>query len=591
MSSIVIDRKRLNETLLGNLKNDFNRLIGYSLIAVVLLLLLFYKDLMLTFLTVVPIAITWVMTLGIMKLLDIDFNIFNVIISTFVFGLGVDYSIFITNGLIKEHTFGVKELPTYKTSILLSVITTILGVGVLVFAQHPALYSISVVSLIGILSAVVVAFTIQPMLFKAMINNRSRKGLAPLMMRQTIGSILSFAYFIIGGFLVSLLSSLIIPWFPANMKMKMGFFHKTVSKLMKSVLYSSPFVKKRIQNQHQEDFSEQCIMIANHASFLDILAVGMLHPKLIYLVKDWVYNNPVFGRAVKLAGFYPVSSGIDGGVEHLEEKVRQGYSLIAFPEGSRTQTAKMSRFHKGSFYLAEKLDLDILPVIIHGSANLSPKGDFIIHDGALELKILPRITKDNLQFGQGYGERTKKISAYFKDEFAAFQEEVEDVNYYKKALLNNYRYKSCYSAVKKDIDKHKEQYQIMSSYLRQKSKILYYGDDYGQLLIYLSFKKPYAKLKGMLRDEKKLSVAKHCYTTYRAKINFQFAEDLNSDKFNVLLLCTATPIQPQDIAKLLTDNITTIIMFPEHKTSLEAINFNFDVHHREHGVTVMIKNK
>lgn len=586
-NTVVIDRKQLNETLLGNLKNDFNTLIGYSLIAVVLLLMVFYRDPMLTFLTAVPIAITWIITLGIMKMLSIDFNIFNVIISTFIFGLGVDYSIFITNGLIKEYTYGRKELSTYKTSILLSVITTILGIGVLIFAKHPALYSISVVSLIGILSAVLVAFTIQPMLYRAFIINRGKKGLSPLRVRQTLWSIFSFGYFIIGGFIISLLSSLIIPWFPASKRKKMAVFHGTVSKMMGSVLYSNPFVKKKVYNFNQENFGKQCIIIANHSSFLDILCLGMLHPKLIYLVKDWVYNNPVFGKAVKLAGFYPVSSGIEGGVEHLQEKVKQGYSLIAFPEGSRTDTAKMSRFHKGSFYLAQELKLDILPVVIHGNAQVSPKGDFVIHDGAIRLKMLPRIPYDDTSFGNGYAERTKKISSYFRSEFATLQDEVEGVNYYKKPLLSNYRYKTCFTEVKKDFEINKEKYYKAASYIQQKDNVLQYSDDFGQFLIYLSFKKPYTKLKGIIAEENKLEIARECYTTIRSKINFVSTEDLTATKFDVLLLHTTTPIQPQHLEELVAENIKKIIVFSDTIQLPEKVSAAFNIDSQEFGLTVL----
>ncbi|WP_378175353.1 1-acyl-sn-glycerol-3-phosphate acyltransferase [Aquimarina sp. SS2-1] len=590
-NTVVIDRKQLNETLLGNLKNDFNSLIAYSLVAVILLLLFFYRDLMLTLLTALPIAITWVITLGVMKMLGIDFNIFNVIISTFIFGLGVDYSIFITNGLIKEYTYDVRELPTYKTSILLSVITTILGVGVLIFAKHPALRSISIVSLIGIISAVLVSFTIQPMLFRLFITNRVKKGLTPLRIRQTLWSIFSFGYFIIGGFIISILSSLIIPWFPVSMKKKMAFFHKIVSKLMGSVLYSNPFVKKRVFNPTNEDFSEQCIIIANHSSFLDIISIGMLYPKLIYLVKDWVYDNPVFGRAAKLAGFYPVSSGIEGGVEHLREKVKQGYSLIAFPEGSRTDTAKMSRFHKGSFYLAQELKLDILPVVIHGNAQVSPKGDFIIHDGAIQLKILPRITVDNQEFGTGYAERTKKISAYFKEQYFELQNDLEGIDYYKKALLDNYRYKNCFKSIQSDYAKNKEKYYKAASFIEHKDSVLQLSDDYGQFLLYLSFKRPYAKLKGIITDDEKLTIAKNCYSTIRNNVIFQSNEDLTSLKFDVFLLHTTTPIQPQNIKDLISENVKKIILFSEYNNIPESLKTAYKVDIQEVGLIVLNRIK
>ena len=76
-----------------------------------------------------------------------------------------------TIALQKEHTFGKIELPTYRTSILLSVATTILGIGVLIFAKHPALKSISLIAIIGIFSALLMTFIIQPLVFNFFVKN------------------------------------------------------------------------------------------------------------------------------------------------------------------------------------------------------------------------------------------------------------------------------------------------------------------------------------------------------------------------------------------------------------------------------------
>ena len=186
---VVVDRKQINQSFLGNLKNDFNMLIGYSILAVFIILLICYRSLMLSLLTLVPIGLTWVIALGIMAALKIEFNILNIIISTFIFGLGLDYSIFITNAFLKEYEFGTKVLKTYRTSILLSVITTLLGIGALFFAKHPALRSISIVSIIGVFSAVSVAFIVQGFIFDLIFLERRRKGLPPFSMRRLIGSI------------------------------------------------------------------------------------------------------------------------------------------------------------------------------------------------------------------------------------------------------------------------------------------------------------------------------------------------------------------------------------------------------------------
>lgn len=509
-NTFVIDRQEMNETFLGNLKNDFNMLISYSILVVMLILFLAFRSFSLTLVTGIPIFITWWITIGIMGALGIEFNIFNIIISTFIFGLGIDYSIFMTTGLLKEHRDGERVLPTQRTSILLSFLTTIMGIGVLVFAKHPALYSISLVCIIGILSAVLVAFTIQPFIFLLFIGSPSKR---PINLRLLVHSVLSFAYYGLGGLFLSICSLILVKILPIGKKIKMKWFHKTISAFMKSVLYTNPFVRKTILNPSGEDFKKPAVLIANHTSFLDILTVGMLYPKIIYLVNDWVYRSPIFGRAVQLAGFYPVSGGIEKGLDHLREKVDQGYSLMAFPEGTRSRTNKIRRFHKGAFYLAEQFNMDIIPILIHGNSEVLPKGTFVIRDGSITVKILDRIRPQNRDFGNTSRERCKNIAAYFKKEFQILRNEIEGIDYFHPAILNDYRYKgdNLYRTVKGDLLKYGDIYDRISRYIGLTDTIIHLSKDQGQLDFLLSLNSGDRKIITYLKDESVRPMVQNSY--------------------------------------------------------------------------------
>ena len=243
--TLLINRQQVNESLLGTLKNDFNSLIGYSLIVVILILFLFYRSLSLTLVTAIPIFLTWLLTIGLMGLFKIEFNIFNIIISSFIFGVGIDYCIFITNGLLTEYRTGERVIATHRTSIILSVITTILGIGVLVFAKHPVLYTISIVSIIGILSAAFVAFTIQPLLFHLFLGNTQKRPISP---RVFIHSIFSFGYFDLGGLLLSVYAWVVLKIDPKSpMKKQMGL-HKATRYLYEiGAIYQSLFGEENHQ--------------------------------------------------------------------------------------------------------------------------------------------------------------------------------------------------------------------------------------------------------------------------------------------------------------------------------------------------------
>ncbi|MBK0369542.1 1-acyl-sn-glycerol-3-phosphate acyltransferase [Flavobacterium agrisoli] len=519
---IAIDRQQMNETFFSTLKTDFNSLVNYSFLAVILILFFFFRRIELVIVSCIPIALTGIVTAGIMGIFGIQMNIFSMIVCTLIFGHGVDFSIFMTSALQKEYTTGKNEIAIYRTSIILAVITTILGIGALIFAQHPALKSISSVSLIGVFAALIITFIFYPILFKLVISNRPEKGNPPFQLPTFVHGVISFAYYGLGGIVMSVFSFTIMPILPFSKKSKMKAFRYVISKFMKSVLYSNPFIRKKVVNNFNVTFEKPAVIIANHASFLDILAIGMLSPKIIFLVSDWVYNSPIFGGVVRKAGFYPVSEGLEGGVEHLRKKIEQGYSLMVFPEGTRSESNVIKRFHKGAFFLAETFNLDILPIVIHGASELIPKGDFVIHHGKLTVTILERITPENHSFGKNYTERTKQISTFFKTKFHKIRQELEGPDYFKKMLIASYDYKEndVVQLVKQDVKTNLETYYLLNQYLSAKAKILHLANDYGQLDVLLALQEPQRKIVSFINDEEKRAVAKTNYSAKKRKITY-----------------------------------------------------------------------
>ena len=175
---LLVDRQALNEQYLSFLINDFNSLVSYSFVAVLFILYVFYKRIELVIVAAIPIALTGFITAGLMGLLQVPFNIFSSIVCTLVFGHGIDFSIFMTSALQKEYSYGKNEMPIYRTSIILAVLTTILAIGALIFAQHPALRSISSIALIGVSVAVLVTFVLYPILYKFLFSTELKRIVA-----------------------------------------------------------------------------------------------------------------------------------------------------------------------------------------------------------------------------------------------------------------------------------------------------------------------------------------------------------------------------------------------------------------------------
>lgn len=291
---------------------------------------------------------------------------------------------------------------------------------------------------------------------------------------------------------------------------------------MKSVLHMDPRTSNRTWNPYHESFRKPAVIIANHSSFLDTLSLGMLIPKGIFLVNDWVWNSPIFGRAVKALGFYPVSQGLENGKDILKDKVAAGYSLIVFPEGTRSYTNVVKRFHKGAFYLAQEFNLDIVPVYLLGNGDVLPKGDIMIFGGALNPVIGKRIQPIDQRFGKGYASRTKSINNYFREDYQQWRYKIEDANYFKKKILLAYYFKDedIVNAVKSDFKQYAASYHALRAQLSNQRKIAHYSDTYGHFDYLLSLQHGSRKIQGLIPDDEKRSVAKSLYWSKQRQVKF-----------------------------------------------------------------------
>ncbi|MBO4250504.1 MAG: MMPL family transporter [Paludibacteraceae bacterium] len=125
-----------------------------------------FRSFWLALIAFIPMALSWVWIIAIMQFFGLQFNIVNIILATFIFGQGDDYTIFVVEGLLYEHRTGKTILPQYKQSILLSALIMLVGIGILVLAVHPAMHSLGVITLIGMSIVLLMAMTIPPLLFK-----------------------------------------------------------------------------------------------------------------------------------------------------------------------------------------------------------------------------------------------------------------------------------------------------------------------------------------------------------------------------------------------------------------------------------------
>lgn len=527
----ILDIADITEKMLNSVQNDFNYLLLFSSLLVFISLLVVYGRIELALFAFFPMVLGWIWILGLTNLLDLKFNFVNIVIATFIFGLGDDFSIFTTDGLVQRYKTGTDILKSYRSAIILSGITTIIGTGALYFAQHPAIHSIALISVVGISSILLITLYLQPLIFNFFVTNRVKKGKVPVTFFNLIYSSFLFTYFFLGSILLNLFLILFILPFPAAKPKKRAFLNYLVSKLAKSTLYLGVHVKKRVLDPEKLDFSRPSVIVANHSSFLDILLVIMLHPKVIIMVKSWVYNSPVFGLFIRYAGYPFAEEGAETNLEFIKKRIAEGYSIVVFPEGTRSVDGQIKRFHKGAFYIAKELGLDIQPILLIGAHEVNPKNDILISKGQLIVQPLSRISSPE---NENYTQLTKRVLQLMREEFDKGKQRYAKTAFWESALLKNYVLKGpileWYVRVKWMLEK--KNFEYYDELIGTRKKIYDFGCGYGYLSYYLHYRDVQREITAIDYDDEKISVALH---GIKKNMNLSFlSADIRSFDFQAM---------------------------------------------------------
>ncbi len=512
---VVIDRAHFTGIWAKAIKEDFYFILFLCSILVFATLLISYGRLELAILAFIPMMVSWIIILGLMSLFGIPFNIVNILLSTFIFGIGDDFSIFVLDGLQNEFARKKMVLSSHKTAIFFSTFTVIIGMGSLLFARHPALQSVSLISVLGMFAVWGVAFTIQPIIFRFFITSQVEKGLQPYTISGVLLMLLTFSAFstiCITGAIYIALAALV----PVPARYKKELFHKMIKLFVFLPVKLSPTVRIFRENPHGENFSRPGIIIANHQSFIDILMLLSLTPKIVMMTNKWVWNSIFFGHIVRYGGFIYNKGGVEKHIDEVRKKVSQGYSVLIFPEGTRSPDQTIHRFHKGAFLLSKELSLDIIPVLIYGNGNLvSKQQPFYVKHGVIGYRILNRITADNSDFGDSYQERAKLTASFMRREYNLLRSRFDTPtnHFFYYAVLANYIYKGpvleWYMRIKMKMER---SYRIFHEIIPLDATITDIGCGYGPLCYMLGALSKKRVILGIDYDKDKIEIASNGYS-------------------------------------------------------------------------------
>lgn len=137
---------------------------------------------------------------------------------------------------------------------------------------------------------------------------------------------------------------------------------------------------------------DQAIMVCNHASQLDINVCASVIPRpIVYLAKASIRKVPVLGLLNERVGTVFIDrsnpSAAKASVDNLLTSLSNGISVIVYPEGTRTTSGELNAFKKGAFYLAAGANVPIIPMHVHGTRKVLPKGGWLLRPNPVHVRF------------------------------------------------------------------------------------------------------------------------------------------------------------------------------------------------------------
>ena len=135
------------------------------------------------------------------------------------------------------------------------------------------------------------------------------------------------------------------------------------------------------------------VFVANHPSSSDGFLMAFLPFECVQVLNIWPAKIPVLKFIARHAGYLKVREmPFDEFLEKGSKLLREGCSVIAFPEGTRSGYREMGQFHGSAFRLAQHNGVPIVPIVLAGNREMPPRGSALLRPGHIVVSKLPAVT-------------------------------------------------------------------------------------------------------------------------------------------------------------------------------------------------------
>lgn len=242
---------------------------------------------------------------------------------------------------------------------------------------------------------------------------------------QKLKTYCSFGILIIYIFLVIWPLGLWYSLIPGRRQKNKLAYHRHIRRFFRFYIYHCVWgARPELVNPYKEEFHKPALIIANHQSLLDLPATLMLHDRMVAMTGQWVWDSALYGRVIRFADFLPATMPIDQMLDYIRDCMERGYSVLVFPEGTRSEDYQVHKFRRGAFLLAEQLQCDVVPVVLWGTGRMLPKNNFCINPGRIVIEVGRRIRFDDGIMGQDHGTMTRYWHKWFVERYSQMDEEM-----------------------------------------------------------------------------------------------------------------------------------------------------------------------
>ena len=184
--------------------------------------------------------------------------------------------------------------------------------------------------------------------------------------------------------------------------MRHGSIYEKVQWFWAKSLTLAGGVRTRIHGAERIEKNAACVYVANHVSWYDVFVLASVLPRWSFVAKAELRKIPIFGRGAEAVGTIFVERQNRVAAVKMYEKaadrIREGASVVVYAEGTRGDEYALRPFKKGPFVLAISAGVPIIPVVIHGTREVMPRGQWLVHSGEVNLHFLDPIPTAGLTY-------------------------------------------------------------------------------------------------------------------------------------------------------------------------------------------------